>query len=249
MNVQIQSLLSLPSHNDLFVLSNRLLHRSGSNPTVSQAEIAPSLSFLKLCPCIWADLTPSVYFGGVSQRSLDPGWILCHLRQEEPCRDFKETSICLSISPFLCSSDMCTLSGKICKWINFLHFPSSKEDFIANPRRTANQYQPGRMKKTDWYQQVLKNLFSAPCFRLWSSLMASPWGLGSPLLHSSERVWPVPSSAEQIPVLEESVVQPLLPSRCLDWSCSILPHSARVPIGLGENSPSPAPLLRPLQLL
>lgn len=53
-NVQTQLLLPLPSHNDLFVLSNRLLHRSGTNLRVSQAEIVLSLSFLKLCPCVWA---------------------------------------------------------------------------------------------------------------------------------------------------------------------------------------------------
>ena len=144
-----QSLLSLPSHNDLFVLSNRLLHRSGVNPTVSQAEIAPSLSFLELCPCLWAYLTTSVCFGGVGQRSLGPGRFLCHIRREESCCDFEEISICLSNSPSLCSSDVCTLSGKNCKWIYFLHFPSSTEDFIANPRETANQQQPGRRKK-DW---------------------------------------------------------------------------------------------------
>lgn len=50
MNVEIQSLHSLPSHNDLFVLSNRL-NRSDINPTVSQAEIAPSLisEIMPLC--------------------------------------------------------------------------------------------------------------------------------------------------------------------------------------------------------
>lgn len=46
--------------------------------------------------------------------------------------------------------------------------------------------------------------------------------------------------AEQMPVLEEAVVQqdnPLLSPVCIDWSHSVLLPSAHVPIGLGENSP------------
>lgn len=178
---------SLPSHNDLFVLSNRLLRRSGRHQLQSVTGWNCSFSLISEIMPLCLSPVNHFCFGEVGQRSLDP----LSFKARRALPGLQGDQYLPQQQPFpLLLKHAHSLENSVKQSSSWI-FSLQEKALLQTPEKLpSNNIQLEQSRLTDTNRSLKSHLSLCP------SLIASLQGLGPPLLHGLERAWPAPCRAD-----------------------------------------------------